>query len=104
MPIATLIAAAVSPHHGRRRALFSARATITPGATNGASITNTGRGSPAGPSHQVPMPSSRLAFQTPLHATKTSIHVAAVASRQPTVSWPGRGWRAAGGAGGAGVV
>ena len=43
------------------------------------------------------MPSSRLAFHTPLHATNTSTHVATVATRQPVVSWPATGPCAGGG-------
>ena len=83
------IAAAVRPYHGRRRALLRARATITPGAMNGSSSTGNGRGDPTGPNHHVAMPSSRLAFHTPLQATNTRTHVAAVTIRQPNVSWPG---------------
>ena len=43
-----------------------------------AACTGNGRGSPTGPSHHVATPSSRLAFHTPLQATNTRTHVAAV--------------------------
>ena len=54
---------------------------------------NTGCGSPSGPSHHRATPSCRLVFHTPMNATITSTHVAAVATRHHGVSWPGRGGR-----------
>src|SRR5262245_20293807 len=102
MPIAAQTAAASSPYRGRRRTLLSASTTMTSGGTNGSSVTTNGRGSPSGPSHHVATPSSRLAFQTPLQATKARTHTAAVAIRHSGVCWPGRGPRARGGASGGG--
>ncbi len=87
-PIAAVPASEI---HGTERTLYTAHSATATTMTNGRIRTGTGCGSARGPSHQVAIPTSSLAFQTPASAKKAAVQAVATMICQAVVNCPTRG-------------